>query len=99
MWETEIEAALSYSKEVLQLSEISIPDDPESGKTADDATPAKHPLAHVFATVERSVNEIRTSDISSWDVRQQARARGRGQIQAWTRIRSGDKNNRPRGAR
>ncbi len=63
-----------------------------------DEQPASHPLAHLFATVERSVNEFRSGEISSWDVRQQARARGVGQDQAWIRIRNG-RSRRPRGAR
>ena len=56
--------------------------------TTNDETQAKHPLSHLFATVEHSVNEIRTGEISPYDVRAQARARSRGQNQVWLSIRS-----------
>ena len=55
----------------------------------------KHPLAHLFATVERSVNDMRASDTSKRDIRLQARDRDRGQNQVWSSIRG----NRSRGAR
>jgi hypothetical protein len=60
--------------------------------TGDDAatTDAKlttHPLAHVFATVERSVDEMRTSKLTSLELRQLARAYERGQNQIWASLR------------
>ncbi|MGO9754776.1 MAG: hypothetical protein ACLP22_25505, partial [Solirubrobacteraceae bacterium] len=60
----------------------------EADPATTDEKPASHPLAHLFATVERSVNEIRASELSPYDLRQQARARDRGQSEVWASIRS-----------
>ena len=78
------------------MTEMSDPKASGPDRATADEKAASHPLAHLFATVERGVNEIRTSDLSPYDVRMQARARGRGQRQAWDSIRGGG---RPRGAR
>ncbi len=67
---------------------------PGSGAEA-GADQQKHPLAHLYATVERSVNDMRAGDTSKRDLRLQARDRDRGQGQVWSSIRG----NRPRGSR
>ncbi|MGO9902207.1 MAG: hypothetical protein ACLP0J_21520 [Solirubrobacteraceae bacterium] len=64
---------------------------------ATDAKLTNHPLAHVFATVERSVNEMRTSELTSHELRQLARAHERGQNEVWANLRH--PRPRPRGAR
>ncbi len=76
------------------MPKTSDPDGTRADMQITDAQRKAHPLAHLFASVERSVNEIHATDISAHDVRMQARDRGRGQAQVWSNL-----GNKRRGAR
>jgi hypothetical protein len=53
----------------------------------DEQKPAKSRLAHVFATVDRNVADLRSGELSGRDVRALARERRRHEQEAWAPIR------------
>ena len=53
----------------------------------DDDKKSSSPLAHLFATVERGVAEIRSGEITGRDVRANARERRLNEREAWAQFR------------
>jgi hypothetical protein len=55
--------------------------------SSEDDEKSSSPLAHLFATVERGVAEIRSGEITGRDVRANARERRMNEREAWAQFR------------